>query len=148
VATTPTVDVVGLRALARDIKRAGDVASPLNDVLKDAGRQAAAPVAAAAQGALPTVDTADHAAGAMAGTVRVGAQRTGAVVRMGRKSLPYAGPLEFGWPSHGRPYLANGRYLFPAARSLATDSAERYSDALQRGFNEYPWTNESEAVHD
>jgi hypothetical protein len=149
VAATPTVDVIGLRALARDIKRAGDIASPLNDVLKEAGRQAAAPVAAATQGALPTVDTSQHSAGAMAGTVRVGAARTGAAVRMGTAALPYAGPLDFGW--RGRAYLANGRYLFPAARSLATDSANLYTEALQRGFDTYPWTNETaqaEAVHD
>src|SRR6516165_3615890 len=75
------VDVVGLRALARDIARAGDIASPLNKVLKDAGLTAVSPIGGAVQAAIPQVETLDHEAGAMAGTVRIWSTRTGAGVR-------------------------------------------------------------------
>jgi hypothetical protein len=67
---------------------------------------------------------------------------------MGRASLPYAGPLEFGgWPA-GREFVASGRYLFPAAGRLAGEAAELYSNALQRGLDAFPWTNEGTDPHD
>ena len=100
---------------------------------------------------MPRVDTLSHDAGTMADSVRVSATRTGAAVRMGSAALPYAGPLEFGgWPD-GREFVSNGRYLFPAAKRLATDVASLYSDALQRGLDAFPWSNittNAEAVHD
>jgi hypothetical protein len=147
-AATPVVDVIGLRALAKDIERAGDVASPLNVVLQEAGRAAAAPVGAAAQSALPAVETTEHEAGTMAGNVRLYTTRTGAGIRMGSARLPYAGPLEFGaWPE-GREFIPSGRYLFPAAGRLAAESAQLYSEALERGFAAFPWTNQGDAPHD
>ena len=144
----PVVDVVGLRALAKDIQRAGDVASPLNQVLREAGRAAAAPVGAATQAALPAVETTEHTAGTMAGNVRLYTTRTGAGIRMGSAALDYAGPLEFGAYPEGREFVPNGRYLFPAAGRLAAESAQLYSDALQRGFDAFPWTNEGDSPHD
>ena len=142
------VDVVGLRALARDIARAGDIASPLNKVLKDAGLTAVSPIGGAVQAAIPQVETLDHEAGAMAGTVRIWSTRTGAGVREGTAGLPYAGPMEFGgWP-RGRQFVTNGRYLFPAAGQLADQAAQLYSDALTRGFASFPWTNEGNTPHD
>jgi hypothetical protein len=119
--------------------------------LAEAGRTAADPVASAARSSLPQLDTPEHPAGTMANDVRLVGAKTGAGVKMGRASLPYAGPLEFGgWPP-GRDMVPDGRYLFPAARDLASTSAELYSVALQRGFDAAVWTNETtnaEAIHD
>jgi hypothetical protein len=150
-AQAPQVGVVGLRALNRDIKRATDNSGPIYAVMAQAGRMAAQPVADQTRSSLPQVETSEHPAGTMAADVRISATRSGAKVSMGRKSLPYAGPLEFGgWP-HGRQFIANGRYLFPAAVSLASTSAQLYESAIESGFASFPWTNttsEGAAVHD
>jgi hypothetical protein len=144
-AQAPTVAVVGLRALTRDVNKLCENAGELNKELSQAGRTAAEPVAQATTSELPIVS------GRLASSVRVSATRSGAAVRMGRASVPWAGPVEFGgWP-HGREYLADGRYLFPAAKSLAEQSAQLYSEAAQRALDSFNWTNETtnaEAVHD
>lgn len=142
----PQVGIIGLKALRRDLDRlANDQGGPLARQLVEAGRQAAEPVAAAARESLPR-DT-----GTLAGDVRVSATRTGAAVRMGRKAVPYAGPVEFGgWPE-GREYIPGGRYLFPAAHALANSAASLYAAGVQRAIDGFNWTNETnnpEAIHD
>jgi hypothetical protein len=146
-AQTPTVGVVGMRALARDIsKLADDTSGPLLSAFKAAGRTAAEPVAGRARESVP------HVSGALAGDVRITSARTGASVRMGRASIPYAGPVDFGgWPE-GREYRGGGRYLFPAAADLAGRVVDLYSDAMSRVFaSAGVWentTDDPEAVHD
>jgi hypothetical protein len=136
-AQAPSVAVVGLNALNRDIKRATEDAGPIYAVMSQAGRQAAEPVASQARSSYP-VKT-----GRLAGDVRVTATKSGAAVRVGRSTLLYAGPVDFGgWPE-GREFLTNGRYLFPAASGLASESAQLYEQALQRGFDGFNWTNET-----
>ena len=146
-AAAPQVAVVGLRALNRDLNRIVDDRGPLNKAMADAGRRAAQPVADAARAALP------HVSGRLAGDVRVTASRSGAAVRMGRKSLPYAGWVEFGGKRHRphesqRPFIKTGRYLFPAARQLAATSAQLYAEATTEVFARYPWTNTGDQPHD
>lgn len=144
-AQVPTVGIVGMKTLRRDITRLTGDAGPLNKALSDAGKQAAQPVAAASLETLPRVS------GTLAGTVRVSGTRSGASVRMGKAKVPYAGAVEFGgWPE-GREYLADGRYLFPAAHALADTVGTTYSAATQKALDAFGWSNETdsaEAVHD
>ena len=144
-AQAPTVAVVGLRALMRDVNKLSDNAGVLNKEMSAAGRTAAQPVAQATSTAVP------RKSGRLAGSVRVGATRSGASVRMGTAAVPWAGPVEFGgWPQT-REYLSDGRYLFPAAKSLAEQAAELYSEAAQRALDTFAWTNQTtdaEGVHD
>ena len=43
---------------------------------------------------------------AQAGSLRVGATKRAGVIRAGRKAVPYAGPINYGWPKrHIRPRL-------------------------------------------
>jgi len=145
-AQAPQVAVVGMRALMRDLARATDPrAGELLIYLQQAGRTAADPVADETRSSLP------HLTGTLAGDVRVTSSRSGAAVRVGRARIPYAGPTDFGGYPGDRPYMADGRYLFPAARSLAGSAARLYSDAVERGFQRFSWTNPgttAEAVHD
>jgi hypothetical protein len=149
-ATDPQVAVVGLRALNRDLNRALDDRGPISKAMSQAGRTAAEPVAAAVRGALP------HVSGTLAGDVRVNATRTGATVRMGRKTVPYAGWIDFGGTRHSphestRDFVRTGRYLFPAAAGLAPKVAGLYSAALTEAFDTFPWentTSNGESVHD
>jgi hypothetical protein len=138
----PVISIVGMRALRRDIKRQTDEqSSALYTAIKRAGRQAAEPVAALTRANLP------HVTGRLAGDVRVTASRTGAAVRMGRKSVPYAGWVEFGGTRKRphlseREYVRTGRYLFPAARGLAERSAQLYAEGLERVLGAgATWTN-------
>lgn len=144
-AQAPEVGVIGMRALMRDVTRMGEDGSPLMQKLKDAGRTAAEPVAAAARASYP------RESGTLAGDVRVTSAKSGAAVRVGRSSVPYAGPVDFGgWPE-GRDYQAGGRALFPAAQSLASSAADLYSKGVQSGIDSFPWTNSggaADAIHD
>jgi hypothetical protein len=142
VTTTPTVDVIGLRALLRDANRLCADAGPLNAALSQAGKTAAAPVAEQARGDYPEVS------GDLAGSVRVTGTRSGAAVRVGRASVPYAGPYDFGgWPK-GRQFIPTGRVLWPAASQLASEAATLYSEAAQHAFDSFGWTNEGNEPHD
>jgi hypothetical protein len=142
----PAVTVVGMRALTKDLARATDPrAGELLAYLQQAGREAAEPVAGQTRSSQP------RQTGALAGDVRVTSSRSGAAVRVGRARIPYAGPTDFGGYPGDRPYMADGRYLFPAAHALAASAARYYSDAMERGLEHFGWTNTTdnpEAVHD
>lgn len=85
----PAVEVVGLSRLARTMKRAGVEITELKE-LNRAAADAVAPVARS---------TAPVLSGRLAADVRTaGTQRAG-IIRVGRASLPYAGPIHWGWPA-------------------------------------------------
>ena len=146
----PTVAVVGMSALRRDVTRMTAQGGALNAALVKAGLAAVAPVADAARASIPQVS------GRLAADVRTSATKTGGAVRMGRASLRYAGWVEFGGhrkaphPST-RQFEPRGRYLFPAALTLATAVANRYDQAVTQALNSFQWTNETTdaaGVHD
>lgn len=145
-----TVTVVGMKALRRDLNRMStEISGPVYAALKQAGKQTAEPVAARARGAIVS-DT-----GSLEGSIRTSGTKTGGAVRMGSRSVPYAGWVEFGGSrpdGSSRQYMKDGRYLFPAGRSLADESARNYSAALERIFaSDSLWTNtgtSTGAVHD
>jgi hypothetical protein len=159
VADAPVVAIVGMRALRRDLNRlTDDVKSPLYAAMKDAGRRAAEPVAARARSSIPKDDRPEsrwNHPGRLASTIRTSGTRTGAAVRMGRATARYAGWVEFGGhrpDGSSRPFVADGRYLFPAARGLANESATLYTQEMQRVFDDArTWSNSTtnpEAVHE
>jgi hypothetical protein len=146
-AQTPTVAVIGMRALARDLSKLTSDRGALNKALGAAAKSAVEPVAAATRSTLPQVS------GRLAGTVRVSAIRTGASVRMGSTSARYAGWVEFGGTRRAprvstRPYLSQGRYMFPIAHDLAGQSAQVYSQATEAAIANFAWTNEGTDPHD
>jgi hypothetical protein len=153
------VEVIGAKALRKDINRlTADQRSPLYAAMRAAGAAAVAPILPAARAALPVSERPAgrwHRPGRLAASVRVGATRTGAGVRMGSKAVPYAGWVEFGGRRHrphdsARPFVKDGRYLFPAAMALAPRAASDYADALTRIFGSSGvWTNTGTGgVHD
>jgi hypothetical protein len=146
-AQAPQVQVVGMKALSRDLGKMTGPNGPLLKGLQQAGRQAAEPVAAATRAGLP------QNTGRLAGDVRVSATRSGAAVRMGRPSIRYAGWVEFGGTrkvphTSTRQYQALGRYMFPRARELAGTVAARYSAATAKVLESYGWTNQGSDPHD
>jgi hypothetical protein len=151
-AQAPTVGVVGLRALRRDIDKLAIDGGWMDHELSMAGKTAAEPVAAAVREAVPRSDNelTGHS-GQLAGDVRVLVSRSGASVRMGRVRVPYAGPVDFGWPAHGIDFIPTGRYMWPAATAMRGTAASLYSSAAQKAIDTFTWTNETnnaEGVHD
>lgn len=95
-----SVRVEGLAQLRRDLRTfAGDV-----DDLKDANAAAARIVAAAAEARAP------RRSGRLAASVRGNRAAGKATVSAGRASVPYAGPIHWGWAARGieaNPFVAD-----------------------------------------
>lgn len=68
--------------------------------------------AAAARIALPAVQSlVPRRSGVLAGSIRAGATKRAGVIRAGRKSVPYGGVINYGWPQRhitGRMYANVG----------------------------------------
>ena len=112
--------VAGSRALAAKIERNAPRAL----------QSAAGTAAAAARGRIPRVS------GRLASSVHTGVSRDAAFVGFG-DGVPYAGWIEFGG-SRGRPYVSEGRYLYPAAKDTeeqAIMAAERAAASEIGGFH-------------
>lgn len=82
--------VVGQKRFVQTMRKAG---ADMQE-LKDVNRQAA-------DIALPAVRqlTPRGESGRLAGSIRVGATQKAGVIRAGRKSVPYAGVINYGWPA-------------------------------------------------
>ena len=94
------VEVEGGRRLRSSLKKAGVDMKRLSAI----NRKAATMVANAARPATPRLT------GRLAASVRAGATQRAGIVRAGRKTLPYAGPIHWGWPRRGirpQPWIAN-----------------------------------------
>jgi hypothetical protein len=127
----PQVAVIGLKELRRDLLRVDKDYFP--KAFQEAGVRVATPVADTIRSALPNVS------GDLSGSVRVTKIRTGATIRVGTKSIPYAGPVEFGGYPESVPYVSTGRYIFPAATGLAAKAGEEYGKEVQKAIDHYPW---------
>lgn len=93
------VEVEGARELRRTMKAAG---ADLND-LKDVHQEVANFVASRSRSSAPSVS------GRLAGSVRGNRAQASAVVKAGGASVPYAGPIHWGWPARNiaaQPWLA------------------------------------------
>lgn len=88
-ANTPAVEVIGGARLRRTMRKAGADLKQLTEL----NRRAAATVLPVATSAAP------RRSGRLASTGRVGATTRAGVVRFGRQSVPYAGPIHYGWPA-------------------------------------------------
>ena len=62
--------------------------------------------------------------GTLAGDVRGGGTKTRAYVSVGRKRIPYAGPIHFGWPARN---IQAQPFLYEAIDSRADDVREVYA---------------------
>jgi hypothetical protein len=155
---TPVVGVVGLSALMRDLSRSTDPrAGAVQKYMIEAGIRIANPVADAARSSVPHETDRVSSGKTLEEDIRVNGSKTGATIRVGRKSGPaYAGWIEFGG-KRNRPHTSNrtfeagGRFLWPAARALQSSASGAYNDAMQKAYDNFAWTNSQagpEGVHD
>lgn len=83
--------VVGQRRFVQTMRKAGaDM-----DELKGVNREAAEIAAPAVRRLTPR-----GTSGKLIKSVRVGATKRAGVIRAGSKAVPYAGPINYGWPAH------------------------------------------------
>ena len=88
--------VVGQKRFVQTMRKAG---ADMKE-LKGVNRQAADIALPAVQRLTP------RRTGRLAASIRAGATQKAGVIRAGRKTVPYAGPVNYGWPKHGiRPRL-------------------------------------------
>jgi hypothetical protein len=135
VAKKPGVKVADLNKLTRKLKQYEGAVEDL----KAAHKSAADLVAAAARPLVP------RRTGTLAGTLRTSGTTRGGRVAAGRKSVPYAGPVHFGWPS--RPNPAKGwrggpirpnPFIYDALdrrRAEVEGQFERYLLEVQKRYN-------------
>lgn len=114
-----TVRADGLRQLQRDLRELGD---DLSD-LKDANARVAELVSAEASRRAPKGPT-----GRLAASVRGNRAAGRATVQAGRASVPYAGPIHYGWPAHG---IAAQPFVTDAAQALESEWTAEYLDAVE-----------------
>lgn len=149
----PGVRVVGQKELTRILKALGPDAV---DEIKRAHLEAAKIVERAAKPKAPAhgpgrsvISGAPywyggprHRSGQMRGTIRSAGTQRGGFVRAGRKAVPYAGPVHFGWPSRPNPDrrwfggpIAPNPFLYDALderREEVADAFARYIDDIRR----------------
>ena len=116
------VQIEGLSRLASTMKRAGqDV-----EELKDAHARAGETVAAAAAAAAP------RRSGNLAGSIRAARQARRARVQAGSSRVPYAAPIQWGWPART---IAANPFLSDAARSTEGAWLKAYLDDVQKALD-------------
>lgn len=108
------VQVDGIDQLRRTLRRAGHDVSQF----KRANKAAADVVAGAARPVAP------KRTGRLAASVRAGATQKAGVVRAGKKNVPYAGPIHWGWPARG---IAAQPFLAATVRSSEPEWIEVYN---------------------
>ena len=136
-APAPLAQVVGLRALIKDLNKMTDPrAGDMIKAMARAGKSSMDPIAEAVRAAYPSVS------GGLRGSVRSSGTRTGAAVRVGSKAkVPYAGPVDFGGYPGERPYISDGRYLYPTAKTLLGAAVHAYEQAVGHVCESFPWSN-------
>ena len=115
----PVVQVRGARELRRSLRKAGADMTEVKALHAEVGGI----VAGAARPATP------HRSGRLAGTVRSSGTNTASIVRAGRASVPYAGPIHYGWPRRNiepQPWLVN------AAHDTEPRWAARFMDGIEQ----------------
>jgi len=126
VAKKPGVSVADLNKFTRKLKQYEGAVEDL----KAAHKSAANLVAATARPLVPT------RTGRLAGTLRTGATNRGGRVAAGRKAVPYAGPIHFGWPN--RPDRAKGWRGGPIRPNpFIYDALDRRRGDVERQFERY-----------
>jgi hypothetical protein len=114
----PAVQVHGAAEFRAAMKRMGADLSDLTAINK----AAAQPVAETARGVAP------HLTGALAGTVRAGGTQKRGYVAAGRRSVPYAGPIHFGWPARN---ISPQPFLYEALDDRRTEVVEKYEAHIE-----------------
>lgn len=114
------IDVQGLKPLVKDLRQAGD--KEALDAIKAGNKAAAEIVAEQSKFEVPERSGKLKASIRAAGTLRAG------LVRAGKASVPYAGPIHFGWP---RRHIKPQPFIYEAADKRIGEVVEAYAQRIQ-----------------
>lgn len=125
-----SIEVQGAKTVIRELVRMGD---EMKLQVKKVHLESAQVVSRRAEHLVP------RRTGRLAGTIRATGTQRGGYVRAGRKSVPYAGPIHFGWPNRpnnakewrGGPIRPNP-FLYAALESRRMDVESRFWQALMK----------------
>lgn len=149
----PGVRVVGLRKFQKELRGLGDDAvgdlKKIHAITARMVEQAAKPKVPVSSGTSSVISGTPYwstgrsrNSGALKGTLRSSGTNRGGFVRAGKKLVPWAGPIHFGWPN--RPNQAKGWRGGPIApnpfmydalderRNEVADAFARYIDDIRR----------------
>lgn len=112
------IHVEGLREKVRALEKAGADVDELKDVMGGIAQEAASTFAP-----FVPVDT-----GKLRGSVRPNRAKGSAVVTVGRASVPYAGPIIYGWPKR---HIAASQAIEQTDRVMETKAVEMLEDGFQ-----------------
>ncbi|MBO0880549.1 MAG: hypothetical protein J2P17_09430 [Mycobacterium sp.] len=131
------IEFIGLRTIRRDLKKLN--ADEFPQAMINAGLAVSEPLAGRVRTALP------FESGDLQRTVRTARIRTGAALRVGTKRVPYAPWIEFGGTRRrphisSRPFIRDGRYIFPAARQAGPEAVIRYATEIQKVIDRFAWS--------
>ena len=115
--TKPGIEVEGGPQLRRAFKKLGDRASDLTQLHGDIGEI----VEETAAELVPV------ASGRLRDSIRHTKRKTGATVLAGRRSVPYAGPIHFGWRARN---IEPQPFLYDAIDDRRGEILARYNDTV------------------
>lgn len=117
--------IVGLREVIRDLRNLSD---DTKNEMKDTHLAAAQVVVMGAKRYVP------YRTGALADSIRALATRTSGRVRAGSASVPYAGPIHFGWPARR---IAPQPFIYDALDDRVEEVRRLYEDRINQLIHKY-----------
>ena len=130
--TAPAVTIVGGEAAMADIRRWADQVAP---AVARAANPFASRFADTVRARVPVLT------GQLAGSIETNETDDGAEIGYDG-SAPYDGWIEFGG-SRGRPYIDDGRYLFPSAADAQDEFLQLASDTAGDTAGRFSWSTPS-----
>lgn len=121
------VQITGLREVVRDLQKLGVSVEDLKEAFGEISDQ----VVTEANRIVPTKS------GRLAGSIRPARTKNKAVVRAGSAGIPYAGVINYGWPSRG---IAPTEFLTGPANSRPDEYARQIDRNLQDLIRKYGLT--------
>lgn len=124
------IELVGAAQAAADLRRWGAQLGPaVGEKAEPFGHR----VADTTRGRVP------HISGRLAGSIESTRDEPEAVAVGYDGSVPYDGWVEFGG-TRGRPYVSEGRYLYPTAEEMADDFERVATDAANDSVRSFHWS--------
>lgn len=116
--------VVGQKRFVQTMRKAG---ADMQE-LKEVNRRAADIAKPEAVARAPRGKT-----GRLAGSIRAGATQKAGIIRAGRKTVPYAGPTNYGWPARN---IRPRTFVNDAVASTESQWAKEYETFVKKTMNQ------------
>ena len=120
-----TTEILGLREIQRDLRKLGD---DTKNEMKDTHKLAAEVVVMGAKRLVP------FRTGALAASIKSLATKSSGRVRAGSASVPYAGPIHFGWPARA---IAPNPFIYDAIDERRDAIRDLYDNRIDQLIRKY-----------